>query len=316
MRIVSLINFAYNLPRVFQSKETLCQIELIFINVNYYAYLHMCVFFCLVKTIWEFNNSIGFFGMRVLKSGLMNIVENICKDMGRWFMQERAFCVRVSRVYWIGIHRKVPLRSFCGREWNMIPRVTPVAFAGASTKVQRRCGEDTSETSRPFLSSPVAIFATLSSRGQADSFGYIVPNIKSFVRLTGPRQARYNTPWKSMHAAANSSRVKFHYVLTPLQTRGDCARRSISMPGSTMNSATRTAPLSLINLITLSQFPRRRCDRPDCRRAIQSCRFSSRLPPPRPAASGYEIHATVMTRRKYRWAWITTYPLMPFRLSV
>jgi len=128
-----------------------------------------------------------------------------------------------------------------------------------------------------------------------------------FVHLTNQLTINFQlqyVSWKLMRRLFTS---QISLRLNSLQMRGDCARRSISMPSSTMNSATRTAPLSLINLITLSQFPRRRCDRPDCRRAIQSHRFSSRplsFPcpsfSPRSIVPGYEIPAAVMTRRKYR----------------
>lgn len=236
----------------------------------------MCVF-CFISSIreaiWEFNNSIGFLGMRVEVEFCGCSREHVKIRDGGLCKSEHSACIYRGCIGLESIG-KCRFAGISAGKWNMISRVAPAAVRGGERRKSEGAerGEETKQADRFVVAS------------------YPYSREDERIRSGAPREYQYVTfNWPSvrssvtMRAVETDARQLFanqiSLRLNSLQTRGDCARRSISMPGSTMNPATRTAPLSLINLITLSQFPRRRCDRPDCRRAIQSCRFSSRPPP-------------------------------------
>lgn len=135
----------------------------------------------------------------------------------------------------------------------------PAAFTGSVVVVAGEVvhdGKDTSakQADRPFL---IAAVARRADRRQDE---------EQIRRVSVWYTFKWQTSignWIRVRACARQllARVKFHYVLT-LYKRGAIVPVQVSQcAGSTMNPATRTAPLSLINLITLSQFPRQRCDR-------------------------------------------------------
>lgn len=142
--------------------------------------------------LWEFNNSIGFPGMRVEVEFCGYSRERIRKDTGRRFMQERAFCVHRGCIglKFIG---KCRFARISAGEWNMIPR-SPGSVRWAPAKVQNveKIREDTR-----------AIFATSIVVAKTSKFvGRVARIISSYV-LTGrqfPAAIQY-APWKPMHAA-------------------------------------------------------------------------------------------------------------------
>lgn len=102
-----------------------------------------------------------------------------CKDTGR-AVYARASILRVSRVYWTGIHRKVPLRgNFCGGVKYDIPRSPSSRFArrGASEGAER--GVETKQAGRFVLSRPIPVFAKTSK------FVGRVARMSVTLRLTG-----------------------------------------------------------------------------------------------------------------------------------
>lgn len=175
--------------------------------------------------------------------------------------------------------------------------------------------KSTVSSSRPF---PIVIFAiSLSSRRRANSSGIL--HEYQLICLTGRQfSAWYNTRCGNRCRPRQLFASQISLRLNSVQTRGDCARRSKSQcPARQWTRRHGQLPYHLLILLHCHNFPGDVVTDPIVaglfNRAGSALSLLSSL---RPTTSGYEIHVAVMTRRKYRWAWITTYPLMPFRLSV